>query len=85
MTTRNGKRQRESLEDELVGAAWESHVDKRPRSDTLNVEDDRREAREAEVSRVRCHCILGCLLIRATVRLTASCLTTEFGSPTTLC
>jgi len=43
----------ESLEDELVGTAWESHVDKRPRSDTLNVEDDRRKAREAEVSRVR--------------------------------
>ncbi|DBB08056.1 hypothetical protein WJX82_008051 [Trebouxia sp. C0006] len=51
MTTRNGKRQRESTEGELVGTAWESHVDKRPRSDTLNVEDDRREAREAEVSR----------------------------------
>lgn len=52
MTMRNGKRPRESDAVLATGDAWESHVDKRPRSDTFNVEDDRRQQREAEVSRV---------------------------------
>ncbi|KAL3135779.1 hypothetical protein ABBQ32_007343 [Trebouxia sp. C0010 RCD-2024] len=51
MTMRNGKRPRESDAVLATGDAWESHVDKRPRSDTFNVEDDRRQQREAEVSR----------------------------------
>ena len=52
MTMRNGKRPRESDDVLATGAARESHVDKRPRSDTFNVDDDRRQQREAEVSRV---------------------------------
>ena len=52
MTTRNGKRSRESLEEAPNDVAWPAHVDKKLRSNTLNAEDDRRHPRGA-VSRVR--------------------------------
>lgn len=52
MTMRNGKRPRENDDGLATGTAWESHVDKKPRSDTSNFEDDRRQQREAELSRV---------------------------------
>lgn len=55
MATRNGKRPRESSNGVPCAAQYDVHVDKRLRSDTFNVDDDRRTQRENEVSRVRLH------------------------------
>lgn len=83
MTTRNGKRPREGDVGPTAGLASESHVDKRLKSDTSNAEDDRRQQREAEVSRVRRYSRALCSPSLSVKALTAAVLTTELGSPST--
>lgn len=82
---RNGKRPRENDDGLATGTAWESHVDKKPRSDTSNFEDDRRQQREAELSRVPPPLLSSLLTDFVCHLLTAAMLTTELGlgSPST--